>query len=332
MGEEFESLRDEFRKCAWDRITDVIRTHGVVRHQIESYDHWINVLLPYICSESSDCWSTTADGRTRHVIHFRNVHLMRPSQAEFDGFEKPITPHACRLRGCSYSSNLLIEAVHDVIHVEHDDADPKVVRRTTYPDILLARLPVMVNSAPCHLRNYDNGRSYECRHDQGGYFIINGVERVLIAQEKLRTNHPYVFQKSAGAGGNKTAMHLVGELRSCLETKMRSTSTLYVNATRNMGSTHLEMTVTLPFVTLAIPLLYIFQLLGVRRDAVLDCVVGGDGAMPELARLMTSVVDNAPADKSNDDIVEWIAKEGTKEPVERRVKYTQHILASELST
>lgn len=31
---------------------------------------------------------------------------------------------------------------------------------------------------------------------QGGYFIINGSEKVLIAQERMATNHVYVFKKS----------------------------------------------------------------------------------------------------------------------------------------
>lgn len=31
---------------------------------------------------------------------------------------------------------------------------------------------------------------------QGGYFVINGSEKVLIAQEKMANNHVYVFKKS----------------------------------------------------------------------------------------------------------------------------------------
>jgi len=34
----------------------------------------------------------------------------------------------------------------------------------------------------------------ECEYDEGGYFIINGGEKVIIAQEKMSTNHVYVFK------------------------------------------------------------------------------------------------------------------------------------------
>ena len=35
----------------------------------------------------------------------------------------------------------------------------------------------------------------ECPYDQGGYFVINGSEKVLIAQEKMTNNAVYVFRK-----------------------------------------------------------------------------------------------------------------------------------------
>jgi DNA-directed RNA polymerase II subunit RPB2 len=36
---------------------------------------------------------------------------------------------------------------------------------------------------------------FECPHDNGGYFIINGHEKVLVAQERLIKNKIYVFKK-----------------------------------------------------------------------------------------------------------------------------------------
>lgn len=63
----------------------------------------------------------------------------------------------------------------------------------------------------------------ECPYDQGGYFIINGSEKVLIAQEKMSTNHVYVFKKRQP---NKYAY--VGEVRSMAESQNRPPSTMFV--------------------------------------------------------------------------------------------------------
>lgn len=63
----------------------------------------------------------------------------------------------------------------------------------------------------------------ECPYDQGGYFIINGSEKVLIAQEKMSTNHVYVFKKRQP---NKYAY--VAEVRSMADTQNRPPSTMFV--------------------------------------------------------------------------------------------------------
>lgn len=51
----------------------------------------------------------------------------------------------------------------------------------------------------------------ECPLDPGGYFIINGSEKVLIAQEKMASNTVYVFQEK----GSKYAYK--AECRSVME-------------------------------------------------------------------------------------------------------------------
>ena len=49
----------------------------------------------------------------------------------------------------------------------------------------------------------------ECPLDPGGYFIINGSEKVLIAQEKMATNTVYVFQMKDGKYAYKTEIRWV---------------------------------------------------------------------------------------------------------------------------
>ena len=70
----------------------------------------------------------------------------------------------------------------------------------------------MVGSEICYLYTSDKRVEDECVCDSGGYFIINGVEKALLAQEKLRTNFPYVF-----ASKGKFS-HFV-EIRSCHEVR-----------------------------------------------------------------------------------------------------------------
>ncbi len=57
----------------------------------------------------------------------------------------------------------------------------------------------MLRSSYCILNTLDDKDLFslnECPYDSGGYFIINGSEKVLIAQERMATNHVYVLRES----------------------------------------------------------------------------------------------------------------------------------------
>lgn len=88
------------------------------------------------------------------------------------------------------------------------------------------QVPIMLRSSYCTV--YQNSEKDltelgECPYDQGGYFIINGSEKVLIAQEKMSTNHVYVFKKRQP---NKYAY--VAEVRSMAESQNRPPSSMFV--------------------------------------------------------------------------------------------------------
>lgn len=57
----------------------------------------------------------------------------------------------------------------------------------------------MVRSQFCHLSNQHEvektKNSKECVYDQGGYFIISGNEKVIVAQERMANNLVLVFNK-----------------------------------------------------------------------------------------------------------------------------------------
>ena len=73
----------------------------------------------------------------------------------------------------------------------------------------------MLRSTFCILRELHEQDLYdlnECPYDSGGYFIINGSEKVLIAQERMATNHVYVFAKA-----QPSPINFLAEIRSAVE-------------------------------------------------------------------------------------------------------------------
>ncbi len=61
----------------------------------------------------------------------------------------------------------------------------------------------MVRSNFCLLHELPTDNFYalgECPYDSGGYFIVKGSEKVLIAQERMAFNNVYTFRKAAASG------------------------------------------------------------------------------------------------------------------------------------
>ena len=95
-----------------------------------------------------------------------------------------ITPNECRLRDMTYAAPVYV----DIEYVR----GKQIVRR---PNIPIGRLPVMLRSSKCVLTgrsDRDMALLNECPLDPGGYFIVNGTEKVVLVQEQLSKNRVIV--------------------------------------------------------------------------------------------------------------------------------------------
>ena len=300
----------------WYLLRSYYERHGLVRHQIESYDHFVHTLLPHIVQECADICATQENGET-HVVSLCNLGVVRPTMTAVDGSEVDMTPNMARLRSLSYTCAVTVDVVHDIRKGEHHE-------RRLFREVCLCRLPVMLGSQCCHTQHRECPD--ECRLDQGGYFICNGIEKVMIAQEKLHHNAPYVF-----AVKQPSRFALQCEIRSCNEKKLRSTSSLYIFITMTRNGATPEMVAELPFLKMYLPILALFRLLGVKtRDEVMTLVLGD--ATTADARLLRSILDNdSTAGMGVEDLYEYIGREGTTETTrERRQRYIDHILNCEI--
>ena len=62
-------------------------------------------------------------------------------------------------------------------------------------DIAIGRMPIMLRSSRCRLAGMNDremARMNECALDPGGYFIVNGTEKVILVQEQLSKNRVIV--------------------------------------------------------------------------------------------------------------------------------------------
>jgi DNA-directed RNA polymerase II subunit RPB2 len=94
-------------------------------------------------------------------------------------------PNEARLRNLTYSAPLYVDITKTCIKENEDPVE------TQHQKTFIGKIPIMLRSTYCLLNGLtdrDLTELNECPLDPGGYFIINGSEKVLIAQEKMATN------------------------------------------------------------------------------------------------------------------------------------------------
>ena len=99
-------------------------------------------------------------------------------------------PNIARLKGFTYGS-----CIYCNIGVIFRDNHTNEITIKNFPKVNIGLMPIMVKSKLCILNNLDNIRLTElgeCPYDQGGYFIINGKEKVILSQETKINNILYI--------------------------------------------------------------------------------------------------------------------------------------------
>lgn len=248
-----------------------IREHSQTANQIQSFDHFLDTSLPYIIQENGTANVAHAHEPGAHSTFTMGAPmLLKPSIREQSGFVRSAMPDEFRMRGLTYSSSLNVDIVHREFRV-----DGSLRQTTLYKDFHLAQLPIMVGSNACHTvdDSFNRAHNGECAYDNLGYFIINGLEKTVIAQEKLRINYPFVFATRSGARSD-----IISETRSCHESKMRSTSTFYLHGTycAERGAL-LDLRASVPFVEQKLELTRVLAMLGIssREEAMMHVKMSG---------------------------------------------------------
>ncbi|PIK34824.1 putative DNA-directed RNA polymerase II subunit RPB2-like [Apostichopus japonicus] len=266
-----EVTADSWQEACWVVISSYFDEKGLVRQQLDSFDEFIQMSVQRIVEETpaidlqAEALHMSAEEEipTRFLLNFEQIYLSKPTHWEKDGSPSPMMPNEARLRNLTYSAPLYVDITKSIIK---DGTD---VQETQHQKTFLGKIPIMLRSTYCLLNGLtdrDLTELSECPLDPGGYFIINGSEKVIIAQEKMATNGVYVFQKKS----NKYAF--TSECRSCLENSSRPTSTMWVHLMTRGGSGSKKSSIgqkiiaILPYIRQEIPIMIVFRALGFVAD------------------------------------------------------------------
>ena len=246
----------------------------LVRHQIESYNHFINYQIqrtiqmfnPVIVHSENDYIEALDKYMLDVQNSFHNFKLYPPVIHENNGATKPMMPCEAKLRNFTYASTMTVDIKID-FHVRQPTADnPDAIRTVTktLPKINIGKMPIMLKSSICSMSEpsfVEPASLGECPLDCGGYFIIKGSEKTVLGQERAAENRVYCFD-----GKNTTKWSWFAEIKSIPDFKCISPKHIEMMvASKNNGFGH-PLFVTIPRVKQPIELFVVFRALGVLSD------------------------------------------------------------------
>ncbi len=273
------------------------------------------------------------------VIRMKNIHLGRPTIKEANGAEHPATPMECRLRKLTYFSPVYL----DFKIIDEDEPTPLIEER-----VHIGNLPIMVRSAQCNL--HANHISHLCGDadrklsphtstedadrlkellrragedplDPGGYFIINGTERVLISMEDLAPNRVTVEKNKKYAHETEVAKIFSQKdgVRKPLNIEKRRDGMLMVKIP-SAGTT-------------PIPVVLLMRALGMENDKEIFAAIAGPvEAMKYTVANINDVKDNEENGvERTEEALQWLEKKfAAGQQKEYREARIQNLLDKEL--
>ena len=279
-GEEARDLAENLLRLYYKT-----QDYPFTRHHIESFDQFLSQDLPAIVQSKNPL--TLLQGRIGESDVYRyktelyiggvsgqQLYIGTPSISLKDSEEvRLLFPNEARLRNLTYSSIVEADIVIRITFSEMAGGTSReVVQRELIMDPIadptnygylarypLFRIPIMLHSRYCLLHGKPQAflkEAGECIYDAGGYFVVNGAEKVLITHQEQAFNTLYITPQ------DRDPQVAIYASISCLNPVTRERRGVSFGFLRRANT----LQVTLPYIRKAVPVWLLFRALGVQSD------------------------------------------------------------------
>jgi len=167
-------------------VEKYIKEHSLVESNITSFNNFIEEKMQQIVNDLNENMQENEEIE----IKLGKIRIEKPNIVEADGSVSLITPAESRIRNLTYSAPVFLEiSVKQGSQIESHDVE-------------IGRIPIMVKSRICNtygMTKEEMEKTYFDPKDTGGYFLINGNERVIVLTEDLASNQTFI-EKSKERG------------------------------------------------------------------------------------------------------------------------------------
>jgi len=269
-----------------------------VESNIQSFNNLIEKGLQEVIEENKEAEPTIIPHNIeKFKIRFGRITVGKPEITEADGSKRNIYPVEARLRKISYSAPLYLEISTYVNDIQRENFVAEI-----------GKMPIMLRSKFCHLNGLNREdliKHGEDPTDPGGYFIINGTEKLIVTVEDLAGNNFMVEEGAAGFNGRFFATKGSYKIPHTFERKKDGIYHMSFTRVKNM------------------PVIVVLKALGLIKDEEIMKAISTEKTYEEVILNLFEFVDI----KTQDDAIDYIAKRiGVTQPREVRMERTKEVI------
>lgn len=289
-------------------------------HLFSSYHQMIEEIIPHTLTKEPNYFyeKITPEEIYNYGFRFDDVKIFPPIRERDNEI---IYPHMARKNFLNYFANIQAKVTQfqervDLVTGEKTSRDIGESETT-----IVGSVPVMVKSRYCSTYLKPETSKYECKYDPGGYFIVNGQEKVIVSIEKMADNKILVFSRNDSSYPSGKIFNVQINSR-----RHDWSDNLQIINIKNTKDNSLVLT-TSQFVE--IPIIIFLRALGIESDGELTSRISNnleDVPMVNLIResLNNSITDDGIVIKTRDEAIDYLI---TKLRSNRRIIQSDETLA-----
>jgi|TARA_Y100000310_G_scaffold270277_1_gene283984 DNA-directed RNA polymerase beta subunit len=257
--------------------------NGFIEASINSFDYFIDYELQEIVEEVGEIRPTiTPEGVEDFVIKVNKIWIGEPELIEADGSRRIVYPMESRLRKLTYAAPLFLEVSAHVDGLQVENFTTQI-----------GKIPIMIKSKHCNLNKLKREELIEKGEDpddMGGYFILNGNERVLVMVEDLASNRLFTEKTSIGPSPYKMRVFSEeGALRIPHTLEQMKDGVMYMSFTRFKR----------------VPIMAIIKALGLIRDRDITAMINTNKDYEDIFINLYKTIDL----KNQEDALDYLGRQ-----------------------
>jgi DNA-directed RNA polymerase beta subunit len=270
-----------------------------VDSSIQSFNNFIDKGLQEVVEENKEAEPAIIPHNIeKFKIRFGRITVGKPEITEADGSKRPIYPAEARLRKISYYAPIYLEVSTYINDVQRESFVAEI-----------GKMPIMLRCKYCHLDGLSREeliKRGEDPTDPGGYFIINGTERVIVNVEDLAANN-FIVEGNPIKGYSGRFFAAKGSYKIPHSFERKKDGIYYMTFTRVKN----------------MPVVVVLKALGLTKDEDIMRAVSDNETYEEVILNLFEFVDI----KTQEDAVDYISKRiGIAQAKEIRIERTKEIL------